>query len=181
MNLPQPCNSTPNSNSTCRTQTISTTGNNLFTTLARPDTNNGTLHGVLAAEGTTVCRVLGHFNLTKELTECGTVTCSVFAGDSDLSCAVLSHGFRDLFLCYRKMLYEENEMERANTYKVSKMFENRDIWRDRGGESVAVSGRAKPSYVFPSENNHPLEGKHGHTNMTTVHPAYSYNNRNACK
>jgi hypothetical protein len=168
LNLPQPCNSTPNSNSTCRTQTISTTGNNLFTTLARPDTNNGTLHGVLAAEGTTVCGVLGHFNLTKELTECGTVTCSVFAGDSDLSCAVLSHGFRDLFCVIEKMLYEENEME--SKYKVSEMFENREIYKDRGGESVAVSGRAKPSvtYAFPSENNHPLEGKHGHTNMTIV-------------
>ena len=112
LNLPQPCNSTPNSNSTCRTQTISTTGNNLFTTLARPDTNNGTLHGVFSAEGTTVCGVLGHFNLTKELTECGTVTCSVFAGDSDLSCAVLSHGFRGLFCaiekcCMRRMRWRE--------------------------------------------------------------------------
>lgn len=56
------------------------------------------------------------------------------------------------------------------------MFENRMRYEDRGGESAAVSGRAKPSvtYVFPSENNHFLEGKHGHTNMTTVpHPDYT--------
>jgi hypothetical protein len=132
LNLPQPCNSTPNSNSTCRTQTISTTGNNLFTTLARPDTNNGTLHGVLAAEGTTVCGVLGHFNLTKELTECGTVTCSVFAGDSDLSCAVLSHGFRDLFCVIEKCCMRRMRWREQNTYKVSKMFENREIYKDRG-------------------------------------------------
>ncbi len=101
LNLPQPSNSTPNSHGTCRTQTIRTTGNSLFTTLARPNSHNGTLDGVLAAEGTTVCGVLGHFHLAEEFTEGGTVACSVFAGDSNLSCA-LSHGL--MCLEYRKML-----------------------------------------------------------------------------
>lgn len=59
------------------------------------------------------------------------------------------------------------------------MFENRMRYKDGGGESVAVSGRAKPSvtYVFPSENNHSLEGKHGHTNMTTALPYPGYTAR----
>ena len=91
LNLPQPSNSTPNSHSTRRTQTISTTSNSLFTTSTRPNTNNCTLDRVLTAEGTTVCGVLGHFNLAEEFTEGGSVACSVFTGDSDLSCA-LSHG-----------------------------------------------------------------------------------------
>ena len=34
--------------------------------------------------------MLGHFDLAEELTEGGSVACSVFTGDSDLSCA-LSH------------------------------------------------------------------------------------------
>ena len=98
MNLPQTSNIGPNSNSTGGTQTVSAPGNDLPTTLAAPDAHAGPLDGVLSAEGATVGGVLGDLDLTKELTEGGTVTGTVFSGDSDLSCAVLTH-LGLLFIC----------------------------------------------------------------------------------
>ena len=115
LNLPQPSNSTPNSHSTRRTQTISTTSNSLFTTSTRPNTNNCTLDRVLTAEGTTVCGVLGHFNLAEEFTEGGSVACSVFAGDADLSCA-LSHGLIRWRVKYRML------------FMLNGVWKEREIW-----------------------------------------------------
>lgn len=91
LNLPQPRNSTPDGNRTSSTQTIGTSSNNLFTTLAFPNTDNRPLDAVLSAEGTTVGAVLGDFNLAEEFTEGGSVAGAVFTGDSDFLGSVLSH------------------------------------------------------------------------------------------
>ncbi len=106
LNLPQPSNSTPHSHSTRRTQTISTSSNSLFTTSTRPNSHNRSLDTVLTAEGTAVCGVLGDFDFAEELTEGGSVACSVFAGDADLSCA-LSHvckwsEYKMLYWCWKR-------------------------------------------------------------------------------
>lgn len=62
LNLPQPSNSTPNSNCTRRTQTVSSTGHDLFTTLARPNTNAWSLDRVFTTEGASVWAMLGDFD-----------------------------------------------------------------------------------------------------------------------
>ena len=54
LNLSQTSNSTPNSNGTCRAQTVCATGNDLPTTLTAPNAHNSTLDRILPAECTTV-------------------------------------------------------------------------------------------------------------------------------
>jgi hypothetical protein len=99
LNLTQPSNCTPDSNSTGSTQTVSTSSNNLLTTFAIPDTDARSLHGIFPAECATVTAVLGDFDFTEELSQGGTVAGAVFAGDSDFASAVLSH---DEFRLYMK-------------------------------------------------------------------------------
>jgi hypothetical protein len=62
---------------------VSTTGHDLSTTLALPDTNGGTLDGVLTTESTGVLGMLGDFHLLYGLSERGTITSTIFTGDSD--------------------------------------------------------------------------------------------------
>jgi len=91
LDLSQPSNSTPDSDGTGSAQTVSTSGNNLFTALATPDSSICSLHRVLSAKGATVSGMLRNFDFAEELTEGSTVTGSVFSGDSDFARTIFSH------------------------------------------------------------------------------------------
>jgi hypothetical protein len=91
LNLPQTSNRTPHGNSTGRAQTVCTTRHGLPTALTVPNTHHSPLDRILTAECTAIGGVLGDFDLTKKLTEGGTVTGSVLSGDANFSCAVLTH------------------------------------------------------------------------------------------
>ena len=67
---------------------VSTTSHGLLTTLALPDTNGSTLDSILTTEGTGVGGVLSDFHLLYGLSERGTITGTVFTGDSDLLSAL---------------------------------------------------------------------------------------------
>jgi len=71
-------------------QGVGTSGNRLTARTARPDSDALALDGVLAAEDASVCGMLRNLNLSDQLTEGGTVPCSVLSRDSDLLGA-LSH------------------------------------------------------------------------------------------
>jgi hypothetical protein len=55
-----------------------------LTSLARPDSDAGSLHGILSAECAGIFAVLGDFNLLHHLTEGSTITGSILSGDSNL-------------------------------------------------------------------------------------------------
>ena len=116
LDLPQTSNSTPNSNSTGRAQTVGTTSNNFPTTLAFPNPNHGTFSRVLATECTAIGWVLRHLNLTKELTKRGTVSSAVLSGDPHFSCAVLTHIglFYFVMLMRQKTWGERSDLNRQN-------------------------------------------------------------------
>jgi hypothetical protein len=63
---------------------VSTTSSGLVATAAAPDTNGDTLDGVLTAEGASVGRVLGHFDLLDLLSQAGTITGTVLTSNADL-------------------------------------------------------------------------------------------------
>ena len=91
LNLPQTSNGAPYGDGTGRAQTVCSPGDGLPTALAAPNTDHGPLDGVLPAECTAVGGVLGDFDLTKELAECGTITGTILSGDANFSRAVLTH------------------------------------------------------------------------------------------
>jgi len=82
---------------------VSTTGHGLLTTLALPDTNGSTLDSILTTEGTGVGGVLSDFHLLYGLSERGTITGTVFTGDSDYkhSLALISVSL----YCFEMSLY----------------------------------------------------------------------------
>mmetsp|Transcript_1459 Transcript_1459/g.2089 ORF Transcript_1459/g.2089 Transcript_1459/m.2089 type:complete len:123 (-) Transcript_1459:155-523(-) len=90
LQFPQTGNSTADCDSTSSGKGVCTASNNLAATLAAPDTCASSLYRVLTTESTAVCRVLTDLNLTKELTQGGTVPGTVLSCDSDLLRA-LSH------------------------------------------------------------------------------------------
>jgi hypothetical protein len=67
---------------------VCTTGHGLLTTLTLPDTDGSTLDSVLTTESTGVLGMLGDFHLLNGLSERGTITGTVFTGDSDLLSAL---------------------------------------------------------------------------------------------
>lgn len=72
---------------------VGTTGGDLVATEASPDSNVGTLHGVLTAELARVLGVLSNFDLADLLTDGSTIASTVFSDDSDLlsSASLLLH------------------------------------------------------------------------------------------
>lgn len=62
-----------------------TSGEGLLTSTALPDSNDGSLHGVLSTESADVSRMLCDFHLLDILSEGSTITGSVLSGDTDLS------------------------------------------------------------------------------------------------
>ena len=83
---------TSNSGSDCDgsrcAQRVGSSSNDLTASLAFPDSNAGALDIVLSAENASVCAVLGYFNLSDQLSQSGTVSCSVLSGDTDLLSAL---------------------------------------------------------------------------------------------
>ena len=71
-------------------EVVCTAGDGLAAATAVPDASSLTGDGVLAAESAGVSRVLSDLRLLGDLTEGGTITCSVLANDSDLL-GVLCH------------------------------------------------------------------------------------------
>lgn len=69
-------------------QEVSTTSDDLVARLALPDTGDGTLDGVLAAEGAVVLGVLRDFDLLHDLTERRTVTGTVLTTDANFLSAL---------------------------------------------------------------------------------------------
>ena len=67
---------------------VSTTSHGLLATLTLPDTDSSTLDSILTTESTGVLGMLSDFHLLYGLSERGTITGTVFTGDSDLLSAL---------------------------------------------------------------------------------------------
>ena len=67
---------------------VSTTSQGLFTALTLPDANSCTLNGVFTTKSTGVGGMLSDFHLFDSLSERGTVTGTIFTGDSDFLCTL---------------------------------------------------------------------------------------------
>jgi len=90
LDLSETSNCRSNSDSGSSAQTIGSSGDNLLAWLAIPNSYTGSLNRVLSTERTTESRMLRDLNLAHQLTEGGTITCSVLSCDTDLLCT-LSH------------------------------------------------------------------------------------------
>lgn len=87
-NLPQSPNGRSDGSGRRGTEGVGTTGVRLVAGFASPDTNVGSLDGDLATVRARVSSVLGDFHLLDGLPEGGTVTGTVFTGDTDLLCSL---------------------------------------------------------------------------------------------
>merc|ERR1712054_561647 len=67
---------------------VGTTSDNALAALAVPDADSLAADGDLAAEGAGVLGVLSDFHLLHLLTQGGTVTGTIFTGNTDLLCAL---------------------------------------------------------------------------------------------
>ena len=67
--------------------------NGLFAALAFPDADGLPSDGILSAELACIASMLGNFNLLNNLSQGSTVSCTVFADNSDFLCA-LCHRLR---------------------------------------------------------------------------------------
>ena len=89
-NSSETSNSRTNSNRTGSRKSVGATGNCLTAGSACPDSSTLSLYRVLSTKDATISRMLRNLNLSNEFTESGTITSSVFSGDSDLL-GTLSH------------------------------------------------------------------------------------------
>ena len=100
LDLTETSDGTSNSYSRSSAEGVSSTGHDLLTRFAVPDSAIGTFDRIFPTKGTTIRWVLTDLNLSHKLAKCSTITSTILSSDSDLLGA-FSH-FVFIFVLYYK-------------------------------------------------------------------------------